>query len=276
MDMVELFKNSFKYPLKDANKLLFLGAVFIIGGLLTAILGIFNIALTFDITSNYFLATRIAGIAMLIILFIISAIISGYGISIIRKTLFHPEKVPSIELSKNLLSGLKLAILSLVYYLIPIAISLVISILNGTFNFIIKTMYFSIIQIFVNPNIIYPCVNVSGSGMSVIFIVGFFLSLVSTLLLIVATSRLAETNSLKEALKIDEVFKDISKIGVSNYIVWAVLYFIIGIFISILSTVIMIIPLIGIIVGYLIIMPYVTMFSARAIGLIYDESKSIL
>ncbi|MCL2156530.1 MAG: DUF4013 domain-containing protein [Methanobrevibacter sp.] len=244
MNVTGLFKDSFTYPLRDSNKLLFLGAVFIVGGLLTilpvfisGVLGI-NIAL-----NQQFLLAIITFIVMGIILFLTSAIISGYGISVIRKTLFNPDKVPSFDLVKNLVSGLKLAILSVVYYLIPVAISLLLS-------------------YFVN--------------FSIGFIVWILLSTIATLLLIVATSRLAETNSLKEALKIDEVFKDISKIGIANYIVWIIIYLSIGIIISFITFIIMFIPIIGVIIGFLAIMPFITMFSARAIGLLYNESKLIL
>lgn len=268
MDIIELFKDSLAYPLKDADKILFLGVLFIIGGLLTIIPGIFNIAL------NQFLVTRIAAIAMGIILFIVVAIVSGYGMSIIRKTLFNPEKVPSINLVKNLVSGLKLAVLSVIYYLIPVAISLVVSYFTGSFNFITKAIYYSF-QIFFNSNIT-PSIATPAHGMPLVFIIWFFLSAIFTLLLIVAISRLAETDSLKAALKIDEVFKDIEKIGIGNYIVWAVLYLIIGIVISIFSFIILLIPIIGILVYFLVIIPYIIMFSARTVGLLYNESKLIL
>ena len=242
MNLTELFSDSFTYPLRDANKFLFLGAVFIVGALLTIIPVFVSAVLSINVGTSLLLA-QITFIVMIIIFFIISVIISGYGISVIRKTLLNPDMVPSFDLVKNLVRGFKFVLLSVVYYLIPVTLSLIVS-------------YFA--------------------NLSIAFLVLFILSVIATFFLIIAISRLAETNSLKKALAIDEVIEDIHKIGMANYIVWIVLYITLGFLILTFSFMIMSIPIIGLIICFLAIMPFIAMFSARAIGLLYNESKLIL
>jgi len=242
MNVTGLFSDSFTYPFRDANKFLFLGAVFIVGALLTIIPVFVSAVVSINVGMSLLLA-KITFIVMGIILFVISVIISGYGIRVIRKTLLNPDMVPSFDLGKNLISGFKFTLLSVVYYFIPVTISILLS-------------YFT--------------------GSPIVFMVWFILSLIATFFLIIATSRLAETDSLKEALKIDEVIEDISRIGLANYIIWIVLYITLGIIIFFFSFIIISIPFIGLFIGFLAIMPFIAMFSARAIGLLYNESKLIL
>ncbi len=266
MDVVEIFKDSLRYPLKDNNKLIMLGVLIIISGIIAFISGVIQFSLSQFSTPIYMIT--------MILLFIISIIVSGYALSVVKETLLNSEIVPSIDLVKNLISGIKIAIVSIIYYLIPLVITLFVSYLNGTFNSIIKIITYSI-QNFFNPNISEPILTTGSTfGLMNISILWFILSAITTLFLIIGIIRLAKNGNIIEALKMNEVFNDIKKIGIGNYIIVCVLYLLIGIIISFFSAIFILIPIIGIIVFLLVISPYIVMFSGRTFGLIYNESEN--
>ena len=87
---------------------------------------------------------------------------------------------------------------------------------------------------------------------------------------IMANSRLANTDSLGDALNIPEAFKDISRIGVGKVVATIVLVVIVSVVISaILSAVYQQVPQLAIL--NIIVTPYLMFFTNRATGLLYSD-----
>jgi len=87
----------------------------------------------------------------------------------------------------------------------------------------------------------------------------------------IAQCRLAKYGKLTEALKINEVVKDISNIGIAKFIGWYILILIICFVISFIAGLLFVIPYIGIIILPLIIMSFVILFQSRSLGLLYSN-----
>jgi len=245
MELTKLFEDSLSYPTKDWNKVLKYGVIIFIMAIVS-ILGLAGIILS-GLSAGIFLSPVnivLASLSILIttiVLIFITLIISGYNLSIIKNTINNVNsEIPDLELAKNFVDGLKVTVLYIVYSIIPIIIGLIIICLS----------------------------------FGLLTIVSLIICLAFATLFLIAKAILAETGSLAEALNIVNVYKKIDEIEWGDYLIWLILAMIILMVISIVISFIMFIPLIGIIAIILIIIPYVNMFGSRALGLIYNESKT--
>jgi hypothetical protein len=114
-----------------------------------------------------------------------------------------------------------------------------------------------------NPDAMLGLIGAVLFGMVILALVWFIIWL------IVATAviRLARTNSIGEAFNFGEIFNHIGKIGVANYIFALIIMVLI---VMIITMVLNWIPLIGWIL-VLIVAPFLTLFQARYICLLYDS-----
>ena len=99
---------------------------------------------------------------------------------------------------------------------------------------------------------------------------------ISVIFFEIAVARLAETGKLSEIFNCREIFNDIGKIGWGKYIVWFILLYLILIVISLILTFLQSIQYLDLIIALLsilLIQPFLLLFSSRALGLIYRESK---
>jgi hypothetical protein len=277
MNIKELFKDSLSYPTQDIDKLLALGVLFFFD----AILSLFP---SITIALNQFLATQILYFFSNIVGIIVMILAGGYLLDIIKCTLENTEKdsnkipqipsipsIPSLNIVKNLLGGIKIGIVSIIYYIIPIVLTIIISYLNGTFNFITKLIYS---YMYLGPEIIASDFFLSNLGnILLILIVAVILFILMSLVFVIAIARLADTNSIKSALNIKQIFSDISKIKWLNYIIYSIIFVLILVIILIISVVISVIPFLGLILLFLVVMPFITMFLGRTLGLVYKKSK---
>jgi|GEM_PF-357827 len=102
-------------------------------------------------------------------------------------------------------------------------------------------------------------------------VVSLILFIIFGLFDIIAQCRLAKYGKLTEALKINEVIKDISNIGIAKFIGWYILVLIICFVISFIAGLLSAIPYIGIIILPLIFMSFVILFQSRSLGLLYSN-----
>jgi len=267
MDVLKLFKDSLKYPIKDWNKYYILGILFIITGLgsvyQTSKENLYLPLTQTNVSSDLVLNTvfeqqflQAGGIYTLFALLsiIISIFIAGYALSIIRKTIDLEDEIPDFSWKKNMVDGLKVYILEIVYYLIPIIIIII-----GLFT-----------------------------PLSVLTWIGSILTLIVSFLIPIATARLAETDKLAEAINIKKVVNKLDEIGWENYLMWILVLIGVFIIISIIMVILgFIIGLIGSIEGVILFVPatiiitelflfgpYIQMFTSRTLGLIYIEAKN--
>ena len=276
MEITKLFEDSLAYPTKDWNKLLKFGALIVIM-IIVSILGSFGFALSHlnvdMLMSGVNITLAILSIlSTVIVLVIFGLIISGYNLNIIKNTINNVESVPELNLAKNFVDGFKVVILGIVYSIIPIIMTLIVTYATGLFNYIYQLWALLVTHGSIDLAY-YPLVyGVDFSFRAIAFVAVIFF-IVFGLLFLIAKAILAETGSIAEAVNIVNVFKKIDEIGWGDYIVWLILYMVILIVIFIVTSFIMIIPLIGIIIAILILIPYMNMFEARTLGLIYNESK---
>lgn len=270
MDIAELFKDSLTYPTKDWNKLL-------IFGVLIVILSIVDILRTFGIVP---IQQQPGGISILAVISVILAvalilIVFGYTLSITRKTINNVDgDVPALDLVKNVIDGIKVLILNIVYYIIPVIITFIVALATGALSYIYQMIpYYMMYGSAASSAMPQELVTSASISFLLVFLVGGILFLIFGLLLLVAKAVLAETESLAKAINMVDVFKKIGEISWGNYIIWLILMLILLFVIGFFTGIISIIPFIGIIIALLIIKPYVDMFFARALGLIYNESK---
>jgi hypothetical protein len=265
MEIKELFKDSLIYPTKEWKKFLMLGTIFLI-------ISIFSILQTFDTVVHKYIAFYILNIALPLLAFVLLLIIMGYTISITRKTIANvDESMPKIKWGDNFGDGIKLLILTIIYYIIPGIIALIMIYVTNTFNqFYLFITYYALGSISSMPESIASIID---TNFLIVLIVLTVVYIIFSLLFLIAKAIFAETESLGAAINITNVFNKIKEITLKNYIIWVVIFTIISCILLGLTELVSIIPYIGIIIVALIINPFVEMFSARSLGLIYNESK---
>jgi len=264
MEVTEIFKDALTYSTKDWNKLLILGVLFLIMGIFE-VLGKFG----FQIANN--VGAQIGLILTGLIALFFTLLINGYGLSITRDTIGLQEEIPEFDWVKNLIDGIKLLILEIVYYIIPLIVVVIVAYATGAFSYIVEIINYVIT--YGATNIPQSIILEAAVSFLLVFLVGGIFYIIFTLLYYIATAILAETDSLVEAINIIEVFNKIGEIGLANYLIWAVLLVIISFVIGIIGGIIQIIPLIGLIIVMLVIYPFIKILSSRALGLIYNEAR---
>jgi len=281
MDVAKLFEDSLKYPSKDWGKILGLGALTIISLIFYYIpyifSGISSLTPSFEVFNT--ITTIIISIVFGLLYLIMTIIISGYQLSIIRKTIEFEDKVPDFDWGKNLFDGCKRLALGIVYYIIPFIATIVVFGLSSILSYGTNN----------------PLVGFIAVAMGVLFVAILFI--ISSLLLNIATAILAETDSLSTAINVKYVWDKIGEIGWGNYIIWIIVLLLILLAIGVILFIIFFVLgiLLGITMGIggsefleamtsmlmiiifglytLVFIPYLGMFQSRAIGLLYNESK---
>jgi len=275
MNVVDIFKDSLVYPSKNWGKLLILGLLMLI----PAIFAVFPVlALLF----GQFLGAAVLGIIAFVIILILYLIIYGYSLSITKETIAGSEEFPEFEWVKNLIDGIKLFIVSIVYGIIPAAVTLLLAYVTGVFESFSNIMSYTAASYGANmstaasgtPTVPPELVANLWGSLAIVAIVGIILFILFGLLLNIAIARLAETDSFVAAFSFGEIFDDIGKIGWGDYIIWTILLIIIAFLFGILTGLVQMIPVIGSIIAALVIAPYILIFERRALGLIYNESKN--
>lgn len=288
MEVIDLFKDALKYPTKNWRIYLILGVLFILGSLYDAYQQTIS---TFTLLNWQ---PDLIYIAFLLLYIITMIIIGGYAVSIIRKTLALEEDLPAFEWGANIIDGIKLSLLSIVYYIIPFVVTLIVGFATGAFNQLAELMNHYIVYGSLNT-IPHSVLNSAAFSFLTTFIIGAILFIIFTLLLNIAIGRLAETDSLIKSMNMISIFNKIGEIGWANYIIWILVFIgiliIMGILIFIISFIIAIIltiiayltgtiqlfsesgTILGIFLGAFLISPYFLMFQSKALGLLYNESK---
>ncbi|MCL2116252.1 MAG: DUF4013 domain-containing protein [Methanobrevibacter sp.] len=268
MEISKLFKDALIYPTKNWNNYLILGVLLAIGGIAEAYQNFQQAnAYQANFSSNFLMNTVLEQqfwqpdliyLVFVLLAFVVTLISSGYALSIVRTTIGLEENIPDFKWSENIIDGIKVLVLSIAHFIIPFVL-----IFGGVFT-----------QLYL------------------ISFIGFILFIPLALLLNIAIARLAETDNLVEAINFIETFNKIGEIGWSNYILWIIVFicaligifigifiisFVIGIIVGIITIILGTIPFITFIIsilGALLFSPYIQIFSSRALGLLYNESKS--
>ena len=276
MEILDIIKESFVFPTKDIGKLaIYIVFTIVISGLVVG--GGITSILSFDTSMTWLIPSIILFICALILGFIIA----GYQVSVIKSGIDQSESLPEYEWRENLLVGVKNLILNIVYYIIPTIIVLIVGILtnvHGNISAVIQQSLTTSINGTIAANATVPAADVvSNTLMSNLFtsltitaVIGIIVFIIFSFIQTMGVSRLAKTGSLGESLHMIEAFKDIGRIGYGKVIAVIILIAIVSLVITgILTLIYNYVPQLSIL--SIIVTPYLTFFSSRAIGVLYSD-----
>lgn len=275
MNITEIIKDAFLFPSKNMERfavylvLSVLMTVFILGGTLVYPWGFFNV-------DNY----AIGGIYLVIAL-VIGFFISGYHLKVIKSGIELDDEVPVFELGENFLGGFEITIISVFYFIIQAFIIAVAVLATNVFGNAIATVQEIRLQIF-NVFFMVNSADIAVDAISnavfnfiislaITIAVALIVFLIFSILQSASQARLANTDSLKDALDIFEALKDIKRIGIVKVLLLVLLVLVI---IAVMATIFIILfnilPL-AVSVIYIILVPYIALAIQRLIGLAYSD-----
>ena len=275
MNITEIIKDAFLFPSKNMERfavylvLSVLMTVFILGGTLVYPWGFFNV-------DNY----AIGGIYLVIAL-VIGFFISGYHLKVIKSGIELDDEVPVFELGENFLGGFEIAIISVFYFIIQAFIIAVAVLATNVFGNAIATVQEIRLQIF-NVFFMVNSADIAVDAISnavfnfiislaITIAVALIVFLIFSILQSASQARLANTDSLKDALNIFETLKDIKRIGIVKVLLLVLLVLVI---IAVMATIFIILfnylPLVVSVI-YIILVPYIALAIQRLIGLAYSD-----
>lgn len=272
MDVIEIIKDAFVFPSKDIKILLIyfllsvLAGAFLTIGTLVYVLGF--------ITPQCFLWGGLA----VIISMLIGWVTYGYLISVIKSGIDRDDAVPEFEWWDNFITGFNNFIVTIVYFIIPAFITVVVGYLTniyGNFMILYRAVYLQAALVYKGASTIaFGAISQAMANLAISLAVTLAVALVVFVIFsffhTMAQARLANTDSLFEALNVFEAAKDITRIGVTKVIILILLVIIIiSVIEAILSAIFSYVPLLSIL--SIIITPYLIFFAQRAIGLLYSD-----
>ena len=275
MSITEIIKDAFLFPSKNMERfavylvLSVLITVFILGGTLVYPWGFFNV-------DNY----AIGGIYLVIAL-VIGFFISGYHLKVIKSGIELDDEVPVFELGENFLGGFEITIISVFYFIIQAFIIAVAVLATNVFGNAIATVQEIRLQIF-NVFFMVNSADIAVDAISnavfnfiislaITIAVALIVFLIFSILQSASQARLANTDSLKDALDIFEALKDIKRIGIVKVLLLVLLVLVI---IAVMATIFIILfnylPLVVSVI-YILLVPYIALAIQRLIGLAYSD-----
>lgn len=275
MEIIEIIKESLRFPINNIEALaIYLVFTFVVG--LLSIGGVLILAFS-SLDASYL----VFGIILLIIGLILSFIISGYQVGILKSGIDLDEKAPSFDWKNNLITGIQLLIVNIVYFIIPAIVVLIVGLITnvlGNFSNIMLESglaYENATFLINSPEIALNMVSkstmaafsssilITAGVAMVVFIIFAFISLMGQ-------ARLANTGSLSEALNIIEAAKDPIRIGIGKVVAVVILTLIIvAVIEGILGYIYGQIPQLTIF--SIIVTPFIAFFTQRAYGLLYSD-----
>lgn len=273
MEIIEIIKDALVFPSENVGTLLIfvvlsiLATAFSTIGVLVYALGVVN--------AEFFLWGGLAAV----IAMVIGWVMSGYLISVIKSGIELDDEVPEFEWWENFTTGFNNFIVSIVYFVIPAFIVVVVGYLTNVFGNVMlvateiasqtQNVYLGASTSIAADAIAQAFVNLAVS-LAVTLTVAFILFVIFSFLQTMAEARLANTGSLGEALNVFEAAKDIKRIGVGKVISVILLIIIVaGVIHVILSAIFSILPILSIL--SIVVTPYLLLFTQRAVGLLYSD-----
>ena len=276
MEIMEIIKDAFIFPSQNLEKLAIYIVLTVVTGLLIG--GGLALSLLSAMNASYL---AIIGVILLIIGIILALIISGYQLAILKTGIDLVDEAPAFDWKNDLISGIKLLIVGIVYFIIPAIIVLIVGLVTnvpGNFMRIVNEASVAPANATAMANSTGVAVNTVsqsaiaafGTSLTITAIVAFVLLIIFAFIETMGQARLANTGSLGHALNIPEAAKDLTRIGIGKVVAVVIL-------------VIVIVAVVNAILGYLtgqvsqlsilslIVTPYLAFFTQRASGLLYSD-----
>ncbi len=256
MKMREILLDSTKYPLLSLKPFFLIGLMILVSSFLFSQYFDFNIY--FDNILGFF-GLLIVILLVFLIVIIATILESGYTFKVVENSLMGIEKPPEVN---NFISmfkhGINEIIVGLIYFLIPLALLLV----------IIDTIFTQI-----NFGLAILPENVAIYSLVPLIILGF----ISDIIFMVAIPHMAfKGGAFKEAFRFREMFRKIRQIGLKKLVIGycIVLLGTVATGLPILKEILESVNIFGFVTAELIIAPYFLMFAARFTALIYNSADS--
>lgn len=274
MNITGIIKDAFLFPSKNIKRFAIysLLSVLMVG---FAFVGIIIYALGLLDAQNY-----LFGGIFLIISMLVGFIIYGYHIKVIKSGIEHDDNVPAFKWYETFMTGFDNAIVSLVYFIIPALIVAVVWYDTNVFGNAVAIGHEFVSQIIsvykMNTSINLAITAISNTvinfviSLAITVTVALIVFVIFSILQTLAEARLANTGSLREALDIWGVVKDLTRIGIGKVILVLILILVITAIIEIVFTMIVLQYLVLAIL-YIILLPYLALFAKRALGLLYSD-----
>lgn len=235
MDLGEIIKDSLYYPLNNIVSLLIYAILAII---VCIVVGGSFATMVLAIDAGKVVETLASGFIGFVVAIFVGFIISGYSLDIIKYGIERRTESPGFDILRQFFNGVKLLVVSLIYYVVPLIIT-------------------ALFALFFND--------------WVISIISLVLFVIFGLAQFMAQCRLARSEDLVDALAIGEAIGDISRVGFVRLLIFIIVIFLIVFVLLFVSALILTWNTVvgGIIMG--IVSVYVIFFTSRATGLLYSD-----
>ena len=257
MGVGDIIGDALSYPFSNIKALVLYAILGIIAGLIGGAT-LLSFAASFSSQGLGGFAFSGLGIVGIIILILVIFLIEGYALDIVKFGIERRADSPGIDFGRQVSNAIKLIIVSIVYYIIPAIIILVLGLFLR--DWILTIISVILIIVFALANFMAKCRLAKTDN--IVFALANFM----------AKCRLAKTDNLGDALAIGEAIGDISRVGLGKIIatvlviviILVIIAFIIGLISNANNTIGSI--LLGIFSVYFVF------FYNRAIGLLYSEA----
>lgn len=241
MDLSKLVSNSLKYPFRNIAKLPIICILFVL-------IAIIPIGMISD--NNYLISIGVISFFLFIL------IVPGYFLSVVKLGTHQSAMLPSFNLVNNIYDSIRVTFLRIVYMIVPVVVFVIALSIFGP-----KSR-----ELLINFRILEFLATV-GLVLVLIFIIYFIFEF----FLFFAKARLAYFNSLREALKITEVIRDIRRIGIVNIIKWLIVMAILLNVITFVTSFVNSIPYVGFLIYICVVIPIIESIANYSLGLLYSN-----
>ncbi|KZX13691.1 DUF4013 domain-containing protein [Methanobrevibacter filiformis] len=264
---LETIKENLLYPFNNIFKVVIIGVLCFIGSIIGIMLQALGIA-----TNNVSVLLLTIIIAM-IVLFVIYIFSGGYLAKITRTTIETNDEtydLPKFDVKQDIIEGLKLIVIAIAYYIIPVIIILTIAYVTNLLiplvSVLIYLSSFAILNITTVPML------------TELFVLSIIIFLIFTAFFTVAVGRFSETRELISALEFKEIIGILKDVEIKDFlvnfilmIVAIVILWLIGVGITFITGGIGV-GFVATILNVVLIIPYIYVFIFKSIGSIYLES----
>lgn len=175
---------------------------------------------------------------------------AGYSVNVTKRGIDNSNDIPSYDFKNNLIDGLKLFVVFLVYFIIPTIITLALLIVFGLIGAGFRQILGSLGIWAVIAVIIFVIFGIFG---------------------VVGQARYAISRSIGDAINIWEVVEDVKRIGILKIILFLIVEYILLIVYVLILGVVTVVPTIGTMIADVIFGGFLVLFINYGVGLLYSE-----
>lgn len=237
MGLGDILSKSLSYPFSDLTKFLMVGLGLVI--------------VDFDaILSEIFGQDHFMVFIAFIIAVLFSFVVAGYSVSVTKKAMDNSNEIPGFDCKNNFVDGVKLFVVELVCFIIPVIITFVLLFMFGAIGL--------------------PLDKIAGA-LGIWAIVAVILFIIFGIFAVVARARYAISHSIADALSIGKVFDDVKRIGILKISLFIIITYILMLVLALILGVITFIPVFGTLIVDILLGGFIFLFLSYGIGLLYSE-----